>query len=80
MKTISFKVSLEEARDIKARARQQRLTLSQFLRQQATAPVLPVPTLELRKCPVTGAMIFASADSLPTLNVETTRQILADFP
>lgn len=80
MKTISFKVSPEEEREIKSRARQQRLTVSQFLRQQATAPLRSVPPLELRLCPVTGAMIFAPAESLPPLNVETTRQMLADFP
>ena len=80
VKTISFKVSPEEEREIKSRAHQQRLTVSQFLRQQATAPLRPVPALELRLCPLTGAMVFASAESLPPLNVETTRQMLADFP
>ncbi len=80
VKTISFKVSPEEEREIKSRAHQQRLTVSQFLRQQATAPPLPVPALELRLCPLTGAMVFASAESLHPLNVETTRQMLADFP
>lgn len=80
VKIISFKVSPEEEREIRSRARQQRLTVSQFLRQQATAPLRPVSVLELRLCPLTGAMVFASAESLPPLNVETTRQMLADFP
>jgi hypothetical protein len=80
VKTISFKVSPEEEREIKSRAHQQRLTVSQFLRQQATAPPRPVPALELQLCPLTGAMVFASAESLPPLNVETTRRMLADFP
>lgn len=80
MATISFKVSTEEAQAIRSRARQERLTVSEFLRRQAVASPQPATKIQLRKCSVTGATIFAAAEDLPALTVESTRAILADFP
>lgn len=80
MAVISFKVSAEDARAIRAQARKQRLTVSEFLRRQALAPVRPEPEIKLRKCPLTGAMVFDRVDDVAALSVESTREILADFP
>ena len=80
MTTISFKVSQEEARAIRARARQEHLTVSEFLRRQAAARPRPEAKVKLRRCPLTGATIFDGAEGLPPLTVETTREMLADFP
>jgi|GEM_PF-734518 len=78
--TISFKVSLDEARDIRSRARRERLTVSEYLRRQAVAPARPSPAIRQTICPLTGATIFSATDDLPPLTVESTREMLADFP
>jgi len=78
--TISFKVSDEEARAIRARARLERLAVSEFLRRQAVAPVMPPALIRLTQCPLTGATIFDGAEDLPPLTVDSTRKMLVDFP
>ncbi len=81
MVTISFKVGPEEAQAIRARARQERVTVSEFLRRRAVAPVRPAARIKLRRCPQTGAMIFDGlGDSMPPLTVGATREMLVDFP
>ncbi len=80
MTTISFKVRDEEARAIRAGARRERITVSEFLRRRATGLVAPAPKPGLVRCPTTGAMVFGPAADLPVLTVETTREMLADFP
>ena len=81
MTTISFKVRAEEAQAIRARAKRERLTVSEFLRRRAVAPPRPAAKLKLRRCPLTGVHIFDGiGDSLPPLTVEATREMLADFP
>jgi len=80
MTTISFKVSDAEARAIRNRARQERLTVSEFLRRQAMVPSRVAARIGLRRCPETGATIFEGSKDLPSLTVESTREILADFP
>ncbi len=80
MATISFKVSDEEARTIRARARLERLTVSEFLRRQAVGVVRPPAAIGRVRCPLTGAIIFDGAEDLPPLTVDSTREILADFP
>lgn len=78
--TISFKVSLDEAREIRARARRELLTVSEYLRRRAVAPAQPPTPIQRTQCPLTGATIFSAADGLAPLTVESTREILADFP
>lgn len=79
--TISFKVRAEEAQAIRAGAKRERLTVSEFLRRRAMAPARPAAKLKLRRCPLTGVHIFDGiGDSLPPLTVEATREMLADFP
>jgi hypothetical protein len=81
MVTISFKVGLEEAQAIRARARQERVTVSEFLRRRAVAPARPAARIKLRRCPQTGAVIFDGlGDSIPPLTVQATREMLAEFP
>ena len=78
--TISFKVSTDEAREIRSRARRERITVSEYLRRRAVAPARPSPTIRQTICPLTGATIFSATDDLPPLTVESTREMLADFP
>jgi hypothetical protein len=80
MTTLTFKVSDDEAEAIRRRARQEQLTVSEFIRRRASSPVAPPTKPRLEKCSVTGAMIFAPAAPLPPLSVESTREMLSDFP
>ncbi|MFM8358604.1 MAG: plasmid mobilization protein [Verrucomicrobiota bacterium] len=80
MPTLTFKVTVEEAQRIRALARQQKLSVSEFLRRQAQPHQEssgPIPRFE---CGHTGAIIFGSAEGLPALNTESVRHLLANFP
>ena len=80
MATISFKVSDEEARLIRARARSEGISVSEHLRRRARLAMLPPSLPKLVRCPHTGAMIFAALEDLPPLTTEAVRELLADFP
>ncbi len=80
MATLSFKVSDEEARFIRARARQEQLTVSEFLRRQSVAPSKSPAAIKRTRCPLTGVAIFEGAEDLPPLTVDSTREMLANFP
>jgi hypothetical protein len=79
MITISFKVSEDEAQRIRKRAKQQRLSLSEYLRRRATDAVEAAPVGKIR-CDITGAEIFAPLSGSSNLSTETVRQMLAEFP
>ena len=80
MATISFKVSDEEARLIRARARSEGISVSEHLRRRARLAMPPPSSPQLVRCPHTGAMIFAALEDLPPLTTEAVRELLADFP
>lgn len=79
MKTISFKVSEDEARIIRSRARGERLSVSEYLRRRAAGEERP-GGIGTRTCEFTGAEIFAPAAGSSPLTTERVREILADFP
>jgi hypothetical protein len=79
MTTISFKVSEDEARLIRKRARQQHMSVSEYLRRRAAGTEGLVPVGKIR-CDITGAEIFAPLPGSPSLSTETVRLMLADFP
>ena len=80
MMTISFKVTEDEARLIRSRARREGLSVSEYLRRRASAP-MPVSSAPRRiRCPHTGAMIFAAPENQPPLTTELVRELLTDFP
>ena len=80
MKTISFKVSDDEARLIRSLAEQQRTSLSEYLRQRATG-INQTAVLPRRvRCEYTGAMIFAPMTGVTPLTTESVREMLSDFP
>jgi hypothetical protein len=80
MVTITFKVSEDEARLIRARARKEGLSVSEYLRRRASAS-MPAPEKPRRiRCPHTGATIFASPENQPPLTTQAVRDILSDFP
>ena len=80
MAILSFKVSEDEARLIKARARKEGVTVSEYLRRRARLPAPGSGTVERIRCSHTGAMIFAALDDEPPLTTEAVRELLADFP
>jgi hypothetical protein len=80
MKTLSFKVSEEEARLIQIRARHARLSVSEYLRQKAAGSRSGKQKPKLIRCQKTGAMIFAPLEDAAPLTTETVRAFLADFP
>ncbi len=80
MTTISFKVTEEEARLIRSRARKEGVSVSEYLRRRARVS-MPGPQKPRRvRCPHTGAMIFAASEDQPPLTTESVRELLSDFP
>jgi len=80
MQTITFKVSDAEAGMIRALAKQERASLSEFLRRRATGvgrePALP----EQERCEFTGALIFSPRPGRQGLTTAAVRAMLTDFP
>lgn len=80
MPTLTFKVTNEEARLIRSRARRERVTVSEYLRRRASSSLAPARKPAKVRCPHTGAMIFTSPDSQPPLTTDAVRELLMDFP
>lgn len=78
MPTISFKVNEEESREIRRRATEQGVSLSEFLRHRALDSGNGDFTLV--RCETTGATIFSGAEGGAPFTTETVRKMLADFP
>ena len=80
MKTLTFKVTDDEARLIRSLATKASLSVSEFLRRRAagsaTAPVKPRRV----RCRHTGAAIFGPLPQHPPLTTENVREMLAEFP
>ena len=80
MPNLTFKVSEDEARRIRALARQRHLTVSEYLRQRAQSGAVPAAAVRRVRCPHTGALVFAPRKGLAPLTTESVRLILSDFP
>lgn len=79
MKTISFKVNDDEARNIRRQAKREGVSVSEYLRRRALSVENPAPLGRVH-CDLTGAEIFGPLADGPALTTETVRQMLADFP
>jgi hypothetical protein len=80
MPTLTFKVTEEEARHIRALARREKISVSEYLRRQAQPTARSTAPIGRARCTHTGATIFAPAPDLPPLTTESVRQMLAEFP
>lgn len=80
MPTLTFKVSEDEARRIRALARQRQMTVSAYLRQQAQLGAGAVVAVERVRCRHTGAIVFAPQRGLAALTTDSVREMLGDFP
>jgi hypothetical protein len=80
VKTITFKVTDDEAHLIRSLARREKLSVSEFLRRRASGAGGPARVPALVRCDFTGAMIFAPRPEQPLFDTESVREMLADFP
>ena len=80
MTTLTFKVSEDEARLIRSRAKKERLSLSEYLRRRASGSLPTARKPRQVRCAHTGALIFSGADDHTPLTTESVRALLADFP
>jgi hypothetical protein len=80
MATITFKVTAEEARLIRARAKKERLSVSEYLRRQASGSTSGARKPRRIRCPHTGAMIFSAPGDQAPLTTESVRDLLSEFP
>jgi len=79
MKTLSFKVTEDEDRTIRYRARREHLSVSEYLRRRATGSGEAVVVGKVR-CEFTEAEIFAPLPDSTPLTTGSVREMLADFP
>ena len=80
MKTLTFKVSDDEAQLIRSLAKREKLSVSEFLRRRAAGGKGAERSPGRVKCEFTGAMIFAPLSGQPPFDTESVREMLADFP
>jgi hypothetical protein len=80
MKTLTFKVTDDEARHIRSLCKRQNLSLSEYLRRRASGADFEAAAPALVRCEFTGAMIFAPPPGLTPLSTDSVREMLADFP
>jgi len=80
MVAITFKVSPEEARQIRRAARAAGSNVSAYIRAAVLPPVGRPPRLEMRKHPVSGLPYNAAGANLRPVSLEEIKAALADFP
>jgi hypothetical protein len=80
MPTLTFKVTIDEARRIRTEARGKRMTLSEYVRRRALNGGRTPRRVRRLRCEHTGVMIFSSPAGARPLTTETVRDMLADFP
>lgn len=80
MQTISFKVTDDEAKLIRSLAKQERTSLSEYLRRRAKGETDAAEPPQRVRCEFTGAMIFAPLSGQKPLTTGTVREMLTDFP
>jgi hypothetical protein len=82
MPTITFKVSQREAARIRALARREGLSVSEFLRRQAFAPTAAGPQGAYRivRDPLTGLPIMEAPAGMNPVSSEHVKALMTDFP
>jgi hypothetical protein len=80
VQTLTFKVSEDEARRIRALARKQKVSLSDLIRRKTLSIDSAPGQIRRVKCETTGAPIFAGPPGAAPLTTASVREMLADFP
>ncbi len=78
VKTFSFKVSEEEAGQIRRQAKLEHLSLSEYFRRRAMGPMVET-AVGVTRCELTGATIFAPLPNSEPLTTQSVSEMLADF-
>lgn len=80
MPTLTFKVSLDEARRIRALAKQKKTTLSDYVRTSVLREPKSRGKTRIITDPISGFPVLKAPDGTPPLTSEQVRAMLADFP
>ena len=81
MPTLTFKVSPDEAREIRAAARREKQSVSAHLRAAVLGKKQPrPPRMRLAKHPVSGLPYNAAGKNLPAVSLDQIKAAMADFP
>jgi hypothetical protein len=80
MPTFAFEVTADEARRIRARARNLNVTLSEYIRQRSLPTARKVARVQRVRCEHTGAMIFSASPEMAPLTTEAVVAMVEDFP
>lgn len=80
MPTLSFKVSLEDARMIRAKARAENSSVSSFLRKRVLDAKPANRKVVIKIHPVSGLPYDAGGIGQPIITHEQIKAALADFP
>lgn len=78
MVTLSFRVSEEQAGVIRSLAREEGVSVSEYIRRRARNHAAQSSRPRLVRCRHTGAMIFAAPEGQPPLTTEEVREILGN--
>jgi hypothetical protein len=81
MPTVTFKLSAEEARELRRKARAARTSVSAYLRRSVFGgPPAEPRKIVAKKHPVSGLPYNAAGKSYRTVSQDEIRAALADFP
>ena len=82
MPTITFKVTSRDAARIRALARREGLTVSEFLRRRAVATAVAGPegAYRIARDPLTGLPVMEAPPGMGLVSSEQIRALMTDFP
>ena len=80
MPTLSFKAAPAEVHRIRAAAKAQRLSVSEYLRRAALPAAAVRPRLQMKIDRKTGLSYAVMPRGAPKLGLQEVKRILADFP
>ena len=80
MKTLTFKVSDDVAKQLKDEAHQERVSLSELVRRRLRAGSGDEPLVTRELCAESGVEVFTSNGKLQPITTEMVKVYLADFP
>lgn len=83
MPTLTFKVTKQDAARIRRLARNERRTVSEYLRQRAlpeSSPATAAGSYHIETSPVTGLPVMQAPNGTPVVSSEQVRELLVDFP
>jgi hypothetical protein len=80
MPTLSFKVAPDEVHRIRSAAKENHLSLSEYLRRAALPSATVRPKLRMKTDRKTGLSYVVMQPGAPELRLNDVKRLLADFP